>query len=90
MVPIILGLFATSLIIYSLYTGYEITSTTDEITEGKNATTTTVTSREHKIPDSYLIILGLILVILLAPEIRMAKVGPVEFELARDPLPINI
>jgi hypothetical protein len=83
-----LGLLATGLVVYSIYTGYQVSTTVDQVKDGSKSTTTT-TSREYKIPDSYLIVLGLILVILLAPEIKMAKVGPVEFDLSKEPLPIR-
>jgi hypothetical protein len=84
-VPIILGVLAAGLVLYSLYTGSEVMTTNEEIKDGKRSITIN-TSREHKIPETYLIVLGLIAVILLAPEIKIAKVGPVELNLSKEPL----
>jgi hypothetical protein len=84
-VPIILGVLADGLVLYSLYTGSEVMTTNEEIKDGKRSITIN-TSREHKIPETYLIVLGLIAVILLAPEIKIAKVGPVELNLSKEPL----
>ena len=79
-----LGVLAVGLVLYSLYTGSEVTTTNEEIKDSKNSTTIS-TAREHKIPESYLIVLGIIIAILLAPEIRTAKVGPVEMDLSKEP-----
>jgi hypothetical protein len=84
-VPIILGVLAAGLVLYSLYTGSEVMTTNEEIKDGKRSITIN-TSREHKIPETYLIVLGLIAVILLAPEIKIAKVGPVELNVSKEPL----
>jgi F0F1-type ATP synthase beta subunit len=43
---------------------------------------TTVSSKPPNIPESYLILTGLIVLILLSPIIRTAKVGIFEFTLA--------
>ena len=46
---------------------------------------TTVTSTQEKtIPESYLIVVGMILLIILSPEIKKAKIGPVELEMNTD------
>ena len=79
-IAIILGLLAISVIAYPLLFGYTSLVITDA--NGIISKTTTV---ESKIPETHIIILGLIVFILLFPEIRKAKIGPVEFEMSRDP-----
>jgi hypothetical protein len=44
---------------------------------------------ENKIPETYLIIMGLILLVILSPEIKTAKIVFLEFELAKDPYPLK-
>lgn len=83
-VAILLGLFAIGLTIYPLYIGYETVQTVEEV--GK-ASKTITTTKEPRIPESYIIVLGLIVLMLLTPEIRKVKIGPVEIELSRHPLP---
>jgi hypothetical protein len=48
-----------------------------------NTTTTTTFTKPPIIPEPYLIIIGLIILILLFPQIKSAKVGPIEFELSQ-------
>jgi len=50
----------------------------------ENGTKTTIINQEKKIHESYLIAIGVVVFIILSPEIRKAKLGPVEFELARE------
>jgi hypothetical protein len=50
-VPIILGVLAAGLVLYSLYTGSEVMTTNEEIKDGKRSITIN-TSREHKIPET--------------------------------------
>jgi hypothetical protein len=57
---------------------------TEEITEGTNGlttTTTTVTTAPYDIPEIYFVIPGLAILILFAPMLRKAKLGPIELEL---------
>ena len=68
-VPIILGALATGLVLYSVYTGSEV-RTINEVTKDGKTSITTNTSIERNIPETYLIVLGIIAVILLAPEIK--------------------
>ena len=84
-VPIILGALAAGLVLYSVYTGSEV-RTINEVTKDGKTSITTNTSIERNIPETYLIVLGIIAVILLAPEIKTAKVGPVELDLSKEPL----
>lgn len=54
---------------------------------------TTTTTRPSPIPDSYLIIIGILVLILLSPMIRSIKAGLLEFTLGdteRTPQPLQI
>lgn len=90
-VAISLGVLAVILSGYSIYENSDVVqtvqniNTTNKVVVG-NITTVTTTS-EAKIPESYLIIIGIIILILLSPEVKKAKIGPVELELARDLIP---
>lgn len=87
-IPIVLGILGALLILYSINTGYYTTETKEQIINGTKSTTLTSTS-EHRIPETYLVVLGLIVLIILAPEIKMAKIGPVELELSKEPPPFR-
>jgi tetratricopeptide (TPR) repeat protein len=90
-VAIMLMVFALGIIIYypiySLYFGSQIIQTTKIINSAsnsyKNSTTVTITS--SKIPDTYFIIVGLVILILLSPILTRAKVGPLELEISQEP-----
>jgi tetratricopeptide (TPR) repeat protein len=88
LIPILLGVLGSILVVYSLYNGYEKKEINDEIINGTKSTTIN-TIKENKIHENYLIVLGLILFIILIPEIKAAKVGPVELDLSKDPYPIG-
>jgi hypothetical protein len=84
-VQIIHGALAVRLVLYSFYIDSEITTITEEIKDSQNSKTIS-TTKEHKIPDSYLIVLGLVIKILLVPEIRTVEVGPIEVDLSKEHL----
>jgi FtsP/CotA-like multicopper oxidase with cupredoxin domain len=48
---------------------------------------TTTTTREHNISQTNIIALGIIVLILLIPEIKRAKIGSIELETSHEPLP---
>ena len=54
---------------------------------------TTTTTKPPPIPESYLVIVGLIILVLLSPIIRSVKAGPIEFttidEAERIPQPLS-
>jgi len=79
-VMIALSIFAFVLIADPFFYGSETVVIKEE-----NGTKTVTTTLEPKIPDSHLIVLGIIVLIILSPEIKKAKIGPVEFELAPEP-----
>ena len=57
---------------------------TEETTVGSNGSTTkttTVTTTPHDTPVGYFVIPGLTILILLAPMLKKAKLGPLELEL---------
>jgi len=81
-VAIIIGIYSLGIIIlYPLYFGSETTET-HEI-DGNKSKTTVVTT-PAKLPEIYLIVAGLTLLILLSPQIRTAKVGPVQLDMSKE------
>jgi hypothetical protein len=50
--------------------------------------TTTTTNPQPTIDQNYLIVFGIIIFILLLPEIKRAKIGSVELETSHQPLPL--
>jgi hypothetical protein len=52
-----------------------------EDTNGLTTTTTTVTTAPYDVPEIYFVAPGLAILILLAPMIKKAKLGPIELEL---------
>jgi len=62
--------------------------TTEEISEdnnGRTSTTTTITTTPYNIPVIYFVIPALSILILFAPILRKAKLGPIEVELEESP-----
>lgn len=86
-IAIVLGIVALGIIIYHpLAMPPESTTSIEIITNEsndimKNTTRSTTNTRSLEIPQTNLIVVGLIVLILLSPEIRTAKVGPLEIEL---------
>jgi tetratricopeptide (TPR) repeat protein len=81
---ILLGLAAVGLIIYGIYVFPQNVETKNLVYRESSiikSNTTTVSTQPPNIPQSYLIIIGLIALILLSPIIRSAKAGPFEFTL---------
>ncbi len=66
--------------IFGFFNLNEVT-TTNTTTANKIVNTTILTNSGRDVPETYFIIIGVLLFILLLPEIRKAKMGPVEFEL---------
>lgn len=59
------------------------TETNEEIISNSTKAIEPLNSSQLKIPDSFLIIVGLIIFFILVPQLRTAKVGPVEVELVQ-------
>jgi hypothetical protein len=75
---------AIGVAIYSLLlTPSENIETKTVVVNGSTTNTTTTFTKPPIIPEPYLIIIGLIILILLFPQIKSAKVGPIEFELSQ-------
>jgi tetratricopeptide (TPR) repeat protein len=87
---IILGVIGFSIILYPAYYGYQQTQTTTNTTRNaadETTITNTVTTVERKIHESYLIALGVIILIIILPEIKKAKIASFELETSHEPLP---
>jgi len=54
---------------------------------GKIVNATATTTKEHNISQTNLIAIGIIVLILLIPEIKRAKIGSIELETSHEPLP---
>jgi hypothetical protein len=63
----------------------ETVEVTDNQSRIVNATITR--TQEYKIPETYIMAVGIIVLILLIPEIKKAKVGTIELETSHEPLP---
>jgi len=87
-VAIILGLAAFSTVLYPILgQGYK-TIEKKEI-YGTNTSSVTITSNtQTKIDNSYLLVLGAVIFILLLPEIKRAKIDSLELETSHQPLSI--
>lgn len=81
---VLLSLFAITLTAYPIMYGYEVI----EMHEVNDIITKTI-NLERKVPDSYLVMIGVIIFILMSPIIKTAKIGPMEFELGRTPSPTS-
>jgi tetratricopeptide (TPR) repeat protein len=82
-IAIIIGIFALGITIYyPLYFGSETVQNTEQIGNQTKITTTSI--KPAKIPEYYFIVVGLAILLLLVPELRKAKVGPLELDLAED------
>jgi tetratricopeptide (TPR) repeat protein len=95
-VAILLGVAAFSLVFYSIHflpSSVEVSTNSTGKTIGSSGTNiTTTTTKPPPIPESYLVIVGLIILVLLSPIIRSIKAGPIEFTLAdteRVPQPLT-
>jgi hypothetical protein len=74
--------FGTSLGYFLIFPNQTVK--TEEIVEDSNGlatTTTTVTTAPYDIPEIYFVVPGLAILILLAPMLKKAKLGPIELEL---------
>lgn len=92
LVAIILGIIAFSVILYPILVsqGYFIRESNgnDNKVANNNAISIPPSSsiKEAKIDQSFLVVLGIIIVILLLPEIKRVKMGSLELEMSREPL----
>jgi tetratricopeptide (TPR) repeat protein len=80
LVALFIVVLAALLVFQPLYFGNATVKI--EVKQGAEQNKTITTTREHTIPQTNLIVVGLAILVLLSPEIGKAKVGPVELELS--------
>jgi hypothetical protein len=68
---------------FHIYIVNDVTTVVVEVIDNPTNSTTT-TNQPTEIPETYFIIIVLMLFIILLPEIRKAKIGPIEFELKEE------
>lgn len=73
---------------YSIYFGNDVTTVEIKGMNGTVTNSTTTTNQPSEIPETFFGVIALMLFIILLPEIRKAKLGPVEFELKEEDIHI--
>jgi tetratricopeptide (TPR) repeat protein len=81
-IAIIICLAIASLVVYSFSAGGRILEVHENIGINGTSTITSITRTEFAIQETTIVVIGILVLILLLPEIRKAKVGSIEFELS--------
>jgi tetratricopeptide (TPR) repeat protein len=72
---------AVAIIVYYPLSGIQAVETTEKVEEGSSTTTNTTTTKSPQVLQSSLILAGIVVAIILFPELKSAKVGDFEIEL---------